>query len=115
MKTINKILSITVLSSLAFTAFADSNTSPFSCQEQTASGMRSGLGLSQPFTCDTGLVFVQIVPGTSGQNVAYCMGSGQVKTASTSVCEQNPQYWAPYTGIRHDCRGSDEQCKVEIY
>jgi len=102
-----------VLASLHVAAFADTVSSPFSCQEQAKQrALSNHLIFSKAFTCPGGVVFVQLV---KGQNFALCMSNGKVQKAMTTVCEVNPQNWSDYTSIRHDCRGSATDCAVEVY
>lgn len=110
MKTINKLLSIALLSGLAFAAMADSNSSRFSCAAQAAAN--SGLHGTENNYCPAGRAIVQLA---NGDNKYYCITSDTVKKAKNSVCEVNPSHWAAYTSQRHICKGTPSECAVQMY
>ena len=116
MKRINQLLSVMLVSSVAFTAWADDGTSPFSCQAQTKTMSQSN-GIVQPYQCPAGTMPWIQLGGASYGNYVFCMSSsGQgPKHVPTSACEVYPQYWAEYAPVRHICGGTGTQCAIDIY
>lgn len=114
MRKIRGLMCTVLLSGFMLTALADDSSSPFSCQAQ-ANGLNSTNDIVQQNECPKGQeAWIEL---GDGRHDTFCMSSSgyQPKNAVTSVCELNPQYWAEFAPIRHICKGTPDQCAVEMY
>lgn len=115
MKTINKLLiSLLICTASIAPALADDSGSTFTCQAQQ-NALASTNAIATQQTCPDGQETWVVV--NNGKLSLFCMGrsGGGPSTPLTSTCEVNPAFWAEYSAERHVCRGTPEQCSVEVY